>query len=269
MVAMPETMEDLMKLPTAKEELDHIAQRFQWARLTLNLRIEEAVGEAGSDDIDDGCQRLRAIENSTPQPDIGTYERFARVLDIDLDELHEELEALREQRRRTIRQDLPPRILGRLIEAARQKLGLTDTEIVDRTQLAPTKRYERRLRRLEAGKARFPTDDEIEAFAPALSVSTEAMRRAFEEERRVYDRRHDGPRLFMRVMPAVSASVPIPDSRSTKWYLDYADDYARDRAAKVCLVFGDERSVYINPDGTRTERYQPPRMALRYSLPAS
>lgn len=255
-----------MKPPTQKEELEHVAHRFRWARLTLNLRVIEVADEAGYTDIDEGCRTLRAIEDGAPQPLIGVYERFAHVLDIDLDDLEAELETLREKRRQKIRQDVPRRILGSLIETSRRRLDLTEEEVIALTQLVPADHYKRRLRRLEAGKARFPTDIETEQFARALRIPPQAIRRAFGKERRIYDRRDDTPELIMHAMPTVGASVPLPDSRSTKWYLDYAEEYARDNEAKVCLVFGDGRSVYIDPDGTRAESYKPPRTALRYVL---
>lgn len=258
-------MEVFMKLPTCKSELDHVAHRFEWARLRLNLRIVEVVRETGTQNINKGCRRLRAIENGSPQP-LSIYNSFAPVLDIDLDELHEELEDIREQRRQKIRQDMPPRILGALLEKGRQSLDLVEDEVIARTALEPPEDYVRRFRRLEAGKARFPTDDEIEAFGSVLLISPKAIRRAFEKERRPYDRRDDGPELLLRAIPAVAVRLPIPHNRSTKWYLDYAGEYAEDRQVKVCLVFGDGRSVYINPNGTRIECYQPPHMTLRYSL---
>ncbi len=251
-----------MKLPTHKEELDHVAHRFEWARITLNLRVVEVVREAGYENINKGCRRLSAIEDGSPQPHISVYERFAHILDIDLELLQEELEEIREARRRRIRQDMPPRILGALFEQARRELNLTEEEIVARTELEPTDHYERRLRRLDSGKARFPTDDEIDEFARALSLSPEAIGRAFEKERRYYDRRDDIPFFILRAIPGVAINLSFPHPMSTKMHLDYATRYAADRKAKVCLVFGDGRSVYINPDGTRSECYEPPHMTI-------
>ncbi len=251
-----------MKLPIHSEELDHVAHRFEWARIQLNLRVVEVVREAGYKNTNRGCRRLRAIENASPQNHISVYERFAHVLDIDLDELEEELEEVREDRRRRIRQDMPPRILGTLLEKARRRLELTEPEVIARTDLEPADHYERRFRRLEAGKARFPTAPEIEHFARALSIPAQAIRQAFEKERLVYDRCDDCPHLILRAIPGVAVTLPIPSRRSTKWYLEYADEYASHRRAKVCLVFKDGRSVYINPDGTRSECFEPPYMTI-------
>lgn len=248
-----------MQSPEHPEDLNHIAHRFQWARIRLNLRVAEVARETGCENIDEGCRSLRAIEDAEPQP-AGIYERFARVLDIDLGELTEALHEKRRHRLEKLRQDLPPRRLGKLLETVLDREEMT----VEQAAASTTGEVDpNRLHRLVKGRDRLPTDGEIEALAEALDIDPQALRNARMWERDVYDRRGDVPRLIVRAVPGFYVAQPLFEPGSTKEYLDYAARFARDRQTKVCLVFGDGRSVYIDPDGSRHESFESPSMNLR------
>lgn len=255
---MPETMEKKMQTPEHTDDLDLVAHRFEWARIRLNLRVVEVVCEAGFDNVEKGCQKLRDIEDGQPQPP-SIYARFARVLNIDLDKLEEDLKQQRHERHRRFRQEIPPPQLGDLLQSARHKAEMSVEEVASRTQGAVSPK---RLHRLEGGRDRFPTDDEIEALAAALSIKEEAIRAVYERERRVYDEQDKAPKLVMRALPGFYVNVSLPQPASTKQQLDYAMEYSRELNKKVCLVFTDGRSIYINPDGERSETFDPPSMSI-------
>lgn len=247
-----------MKTPEHDDDLELVAHRFEWARIRLNLNVEDVVREAGYEDIDKGCRRLRNLEDGKPQPE-SIYARFGQVLDIDLEQLAEDLEQQRRHRYEKDRQQMPPRELGALLESARDREDLTVEQAASRTDEIVSVR---RLRRLEGGRDRFPSDAEIEALAQALSVSVEAIRNVCERERRIYDRRGDEPLLIMRAVPGFYTTTPLPQPSSTLQKLQYAQQFAKEKNVSVCLVFPDRRSVYIDPDGNRCESHRPPSMSV-------
>ncbi len=253
-VAMPETMEKTMNTPEHHEDLQLVAHHFEWARIRLNLHIIEVARQADCDDIDNGCTQLREIENATPQP-AEVYARFAPVLNIDLDGLEEQLQQRRDRRLEQHRQDIPARRLGAVLESVRTNADMSVDQVVDGTDgLVGTRRYHR----LEKGRDRLPSGAELQALAKSFDIDVDALRWAAAQQRRVYDRLTDTPTFVARAVPGFYVTSPLPQPASTKQHLDYATTFARQKCVQVCLVFADSRSVYIKPDGTRRERFEPP-----------
>lgn len=247
-----------MKTPEHTEELDLVAHRFEWARIRLNLRVVEVVLEAGYENENKGCRRLRAIEDADPQP-TPVYPRFAGVLGIDLEELVEELEQQRQQRLERHRQQMPPREFGALLESARESAEMTVEQVAAGTEGVINSE---RCHRLEAGRARLPSDREIEALAEPLGVDTRALRQAASRERKVYDRHDNSPTFVIRAVPGFYVNSPLPQPASTKQHLEYATNFAVEKGFRVCLVFFDGRSVYIEPNRSQSESFDPPSMSV-------
>ena len=248
----------MKKAPRNTEDLEWLAHQFRWARIGLNLRVIDVVRESDCDDIKEGCRKLRGIESGSPQTP-ADYRRFASALDIDWDDLCGELDKRQSQHTQRWHQDLPPRRLGSLLASIRRRRDLSVEDVVARTQdiISPE-----RLQRLEGGSDRLLGDDEIEALACALDIDAKSLRGAAADERRVYDERGDKPRLILRGVPGFYVEIPLPTPASTAAYLDYAARLAREKNKSVCLVFGDNRSVYFDSHGTRRESHRPPSMKL-------
>ena len=248
-----------MDRPIHNDDLSFLAHRFQSTRIRLNLRVPEVLDEA---DYRMGCDHVRDIERGKPVPD-AVYERIAQVLEIDFEKLTDELRNRCEERLRVPPQDLPPRVLGKLLASARNNAGLTVEETISRTGLSPSQTYERRLRRLEAGRDRLPAPHVLEALADALGISPYRLFDAYMKECEYYDEMGGQPNLIIRAMAAVYLPQPLPQGLDTAVYLDQAAAFSVEVNRRVALVFPDKRSVYIRPDGLRAESFRPPTMRFR------
>ena len=262
-------MEPHMQRPIDRDDLNHLATLFQSTRIRLNLTIIDVVREAGYKNTNKGCRHLRHLERSRELPSDEIYQRFAQVLDIDFTELEADIAARREARRTIPPQDLPPRILGALLERARQAAGLTHKELTEALGWLPRDIRERRLRRLEAGRDRFPSNTELQELASALSLSIDTLKAARHQEYAHYDNLKKAPKFIFRAMPAIYITQSLPDdlnpataSAATAGAIAYAEEFATLRGFNTCLVFPDSRSLYLFPSGSRSESFEPPQMRL-------
>ena len=260
-----------------EEDLSYIAHLFKSTRIKLNLRAVEVVREAGYKNTAKGCRRLKHIEGGKKKEAVPVYKRFAHVLDIDWEEFKEELRERSRKRREEWDRHLPPRRLGSLLRKARERKELSVEEVIDKIDFSDKipedadeealeeakVRWRRRLRRLESGSARFPSEVELRAFAGALEVPTEGLRCAAIDERAVYDRQRGVPQCIIRAVPGFYVQKKLPQGCSTLDAIDYAENFSDETNLKVCLVFPDRRALYFNPKTGRHENFTPPSMRLK------
>lgn len=244
------------------DDLRFLGDRFKQARRQLGLRRVELVREAGYENINKGCRRILHIERGEPPlADKRVLERFAHVLDLDLEELFDEIRQREEERREE--QSKHQKVwLGTLLKRARKQKGWNIEKVVEEAKLSPVDKYAKRLRYFESGEYRFPMMDELEALADALDISGLKALAAFKRECEYYDRLDKKPSIVARLMPAFYNTLSYPEHYDTERILRFAEEFSAKHGFKVCVTLPQNRSVYVEPDGYRFELPQEPTMTI-------
>ncbi len=251
-----------MKRRIHVDDLRFLGAQFKQAREALGLRRVDVVREAGYQNLEKGCRRLIDIERAEKLEDERVLERFAHVLDLDLELLWAEVDR-REDARCAERRRRQKMWVGTLLEHAREQKGWTLQQVVEAAGLSPVEQYARRLERFEAGEYRFPMRDELEALCDALDVPFKIGVHALAKECDFYDRLDAKPRVVARLMPAVYSELSYPGGVTTAEVLAFAAAFSADRGLRVCVTFSGGRSVYLEPDGYRFESWEGPAMYIR------
>jgi transcriptional regulator with XRE-family HTH domain len=245
------------------DDLRFLGDQFKEARKRLGLRRVELVREAGYQNTNKGCRRILHIERGEPPlADERVLERFAHVLDLDLDQLFEETHE-REQKRREEQRERQKMWVGTLLKGAREQKGWSVEEVIEKAELSPADKYETRLERLESGEYRFPMMDELEALSETLDIAGLKAFAAYKKECEYYDRIGKKPSIVARLMPAFYNKVRYPEHFDTDRILRFAEEFSAKHGFKVCVTLPEGHSVYIEPDGHRFESRRSPTMSIR------
>ena len=235
------------------DDLRFIGERFEAARRRVGLSRVELVREAGYENTAKGCRRIRNIERGeATDGDLRTLERFAWVLEIDLDQLEERIEERVEGRRRR-ELERHPAWLGRMLRSARERSGSSREEVVRAAGLEPVERYARRLERYESAEWRFPADEELEALCGALGVPVATGRATLRQECAYYDELDGQPVVALKGVPGVAVPLEYPRPTCTERVFAFAERRANEEGRQVVTTLADGRSVFFEPGGDRFE----------------
>lgn len=241
------------------EDISFVTHIYQSARIRLNLTIGDVAKELGGSERK-WRRKVRDLERGHRLEAMEDYLQIGEVLEIDLEELGQTLAQRREERRRVAPLDTPPQILGVLLEQKRVELDLSHREILETLGWSLS---ERRLRSLLVGRHRFPSDAELETLSGVLDLELDVLKSARSAEYAYYDESEVPPQLIVRAMAAIYGRAPLPEEADTASQIEYAEAFSAEHKRNVCLVFGDGRSLYIYPDGSRSERFEAPSMRIR------
>lgn len=237
-----------------REDVRFLADRFKRARRRAGLSRKACVREAGYTNIAKGLRRLDNLEHPMePVPDERVLERFAHVLDVDLDSLRRRL---REHHRAREMAELErhPLILGTLLGRARESRGLTPDQVARRATTG--------CRSLESGDRRFPADDDLRSLCEVLDLSVDRARDARSREFAYYDRMEGRPEAAARLVGAILWGFDHPDGLSTEELVAFSHDLSADKDLPVYVGLQDGRCIHIRPGGERFESFSPPRVQL-------
>ncbi len=244
------------------DDLEFLGDRFKEARERLGLRRVELVREAGYKNTNKGCRRIRHIERGEPPlADERVLRRFAHVLELDLEALWDEVRQ-RHRARLEAEREGHELWLGGLLRRAREEAGLTVEETIERAGLEPSARFERRLRKFETGEYRFAMQHELEGLCGALDIRELKAFAALQKECEYYDDLDGRPTVVLRLIPAFYTTKTYPDHFTTADVLEFASEFSAEKGLKVCVVFPDKRSVFIERDGYHFETWEPPSMSI-------
>ncbi len=240
-----------------RADLPLVASRFTTARRDQGFSQPELVREAGYRNINKGLRRLRHLESGSPKaPDHRIIERFGYTLGLDLDALATELrhrQRKRQQARQKEAPPQPPRILGALLQKARNRRGLSIPQLVARLDVPHTDRLENRIKHLESGQLRLPTQTELLNLARPLALCPNRLLQARHNEADQIDRTAEPARMVLEVSPVIARSHhryhqgdhPILE------FLEHAETLAAREGWPAAIYNNPFPTIYVTPDGTR------------------
>jgi hypothetical protein len=144
--------------------------------------------------------------------------------------------------------------LGRLFSQARSKLGIGIVDVARRAGYRNLNKGMRRYTQIENGSDIFPVEIIRQRFCKVLGLDDAdllgAMAADFEELDRPVP-----PRLIVRLAFAFYVEEPLPEGCTREEAEAYAERVARERDRSVCVTLSEIRSLFISPNGKKSEAY--------------
>ena len=143
--------------------------------------------------------------------------------------------------------------LGTLLAETRKAKGWSETDLVNAAGFRNVPKGLRRLRSLESGREVLPATQRYALFIKALGLSEDqvllAMAADFEEMDEPVP-----PRVVIRWLPAFYGRLALPDGCSVEEAIRLAAEFSKTKGYSTC-VLSQLRAVYVEPDGSRKQRY--------------
>lgn len=148
--------------------------------------------------------------------------------------------------------------MASLVSTYRRRCSLSVSEVARRAGYRNLSKGANRLVAIERGDDAFPDARVLARFARVLGLDGRDIDQALCEQFTELDRPAP-PHVTERVMPGVYLSVELPANCTPDRAIELAAAHAAATGRSVCVTLSRVRTIYVEPDGTRSPLSELPR----------